>query len=101
MSDQQGENWDGQDRRKPERWHVGKEVPLALLLTLALQTAGGVWWAASMSAKMDYAIQRMDEFARERYTREDARRDRELLQQRDIEHDRRLTEIEAAVRAKR
>lgn len=98
MSD---ENWDGQERRQQQRWHVGKEVPLALMLTLALQTAGGVWWAASVSAKLDYAIATMDQFSRERYTREDARRDRELLMQRDAEHDRRLAEIESAVRAKR
>ena len=95
------EEWNGEDRRKPEKWHVGKEIPLALVLTLAIQTGGGVWWAASMSAKMDYAIAKMDEFARERYTREDARRDRELLQARDSEHDRRLADIESALRVKR
>ncbi len=89
---------DKPDRRasddEPERWHIGKEIPLAVLLMLFVQTGGGIWWAANVSAKIDYAISTMEEFRRERYTREDARRDLEAMKARDSEHDRRLNMIE-------
>lgn len=77
------ENDDGNelqhDRRARDRWHVGREIPLAMLVMVILQTAGGIWWLAQLSAKIDSAIATISEFRAERYTREDARRDRELL----------------------
>lgn len=91
------DDWDGTDRRKQEKWHVGKEVPIAVLFTLVVQTGGGIWWLAQVSSKIDYAIATMQEFKAERYTRDDARRDRELASQRDAEHDRRLAAIEASL----
>lgn len=36
-----------------EQWHLDKRVPVALILTIALQFAGGVWVAASMNAKVN------------------------------------------------
>ena len=100
-----GFEWDGQDRRASDavdrRWHVGKEIPLALIVALFLQTAGGIWWAAGLTAKVDRALEALAEFRQERYTKDDARRDRELLmqivdglRQHDNEHDRRLGAIE-------
>ncbi len=95
--------WDGSERRayRTERWHIAKEVPLAVLFMLCLQTGGGIWWLAQLSAKIDNAISRIGEFAVERYTKEDARRDRELLvtlidqlKQRDADHERRLGTLE-------
>jgi uncharacterized coiled-coil protein SlyX len=35
-----------------EPWHLDRKVPLALILALLLQTAGMVWWAASLSSKV-------------------------------------------------
>ena len=35
-------------------WHVGKEVPIATIVVLLLQTAGVVWWAASINAEVKY-----------------------------------------------
>jgi hypothetical protein len=32
-----------------EPWHLDKRVPIALILSLAAQTAGMVWWAASLN----------------------------------------------------
>lgn len=32
-----------------EPWHLDKKVPIALILALVVQTAGMVWWAASLS----------------------------------------------------
>ncbi len=42
---------ENENRRK---WHVGREIPVATLLVLVMQTAGVVWWAASTSARVDY-----------------------------------------------
>ena len=62
-------------------WHIAREVPITLILTMFLQTAAGVWALAQMSARLDAAIETVKELKTERYTREDARRDRELMTQ--------------------
>ena len=102
------DDWDGSERRESiDRWHIAKEVPLAVLLMLMMQTAGGIWWLAQLSAKIDNAISRIGEFAVERYTKEDARRDRELvlaivdqLRQKDSDQDRRIQRLEQIDTAK-
>lgn len=35
-----------------EAWHLDKRVPIALIVTLVLQTAGMVWWAAQLSSSV-------------------------------------------------
>jgi Tfp pilus assembly protein PilO len=35
-----------------EPWHLDRRVPLALILTLALQTGGMVWWASALSSQV-------------------------------------------------
>jgi Tfp pilus assembly protein PilO len=84
---------DEMDRRE-SRWHVGKEIPIAVLLMLAVQTAGGIWWAASLSQKLDSVISQVAELRAERYTKEDARRDMELMKVRDTELERRIASME-------
>lgn len=34
-------------------WHLDKRVPVALLLGLMLNAMAGVWWASSISARVD------------------------------------------------
>lgn len=95
--------WDGKERRnvEPKRWHVGKEIPLAFLVAMIVQTVVFVSWfsdrAARLEAKVDYVGEQMRDYRQERYTREDARRDQELMRQRDVEHERRLTALEASM----
>lgn len=36
-----------------EPWHLDKRVPLALILSLTVQTGVMVWWAATLSARVD------------------------------------------------
>ena len=36
--------------RQERGWHVGKEIPIATIIVLIIQTAGVVWWAATISA---------------------------------------------------
>jgi len=34
-------------------WHLDKRVPLALILALVVQTGTIIWWASSVSARLD------------------------------------------------
>ena len=36
-----------------EPWHLDKRVPLALILTILLQTGAAVWFLASLQSRMD------------------------------------------------
>lgn len=64
--------------RQPDtRWHVGREIPIALIVALFLQTGGWVWWAATQSAKLDTLTSMMSDFRASQYTVSDARRDSE------------------------
>lgn len=42
-----------------EAWHLDRRVPIALIVTLAVQTAGMVWWAASLSSRVDEQSRRV------------------------------------------
>ena len=44
-----------------EPWHLDRKVPLALIVTILLQTSLGVWWAASLTSRVDRAIQVNDD----------------------------------------
>jgi hypothetical protein len=35
------------------KWHLDKKVPVALIVTIAFQTTAIVWWAASVSQRVD------------------------------------------------
>jgi TolA-binding protein len=41
-------------------WHLDKRVPLALIVAIALQTAGAIWWAASINGEVQSTRQRVD-----------------------------------------
>ena len=34
-------------------WHLDKKVPLALMVAIVAQTVGAVWWAASLSQRVN------------------------------------------------
>lgn len=80
---------------RQDRWHVGKEIPLALIVMLFLQTGGWVWWAATQSAKLDEIARAVGKFEMGQYTKSDAERDRALSDQRDREMERRIGSLEA------
>ena len=42
---------------KDEQWHLDKKVPLAMIIAIAIQTAGAVWFMA----KMDSRIQSLED----------------------------------------
>lgn len=55
-------------RERPERdrWHVGKEVPLALIFGMLVQTAAAIWWARGQVAMDENLNQRVSALERER-----------------------------------
>ena len=56
------------DRHDDRHWHLDKRVPVALIITITMQTVGIVWWAASLSARVDALEARVNE-ARENQNR--------------------------------
>ena len=50
-----------------EQWHLDKRVPIALIVTIIVQTVGGggaiVWWAAGMSQRVGQIERQMENAA--------------------------------------
>lgn len=82
------------NEKECDHWHVGKEIPLALIFAIFTQTAAGVWWLSSVSGKLDSLSTRVQEMRDERYTKNDAVRDSALVNQMIHEMDRRLLSLE-------
>ena len=89
------------DRR---RWHVGKEIPIALVGALLVQTVGLVWSIAGLYNRVDNLVLVTNKMENERYTKEDARRDRDIVnmlvdaqRQRDNEQERRISIMESLI----
>lgn len=83
------------DHNPRQRWHVSKEISIAIIFALFGQTIGLVWGAANMYAKLDEVARTVVEIKADRYTQSDARRDFMLRDQRDAELERRITSIES------
>lgn len=39
---------------KDRKWHIGKEVSIATIIVLIVQTITVIWWAATTSTKVDF-----------------------------------------------
>ncbi len=35
------------------RWHLDKRVPIAMIVAIMVQTGGGIWWAATVNARVN------------------------------------------------
>lgn len=77
-----------------DRWHVGKEIPIAVIVTMIMQTMGGVWFAATYVAKIDTLTNMVVDFKASQYTQKDAENDRKLASQRTAELERRIVKLE-------
>ena len=89
-----------------DRWHVGKEVPLSMLFALLVQTVLFAAFISDLKNEVRSTGSRVEEIWRDRYTRLDAAKDAELTRARDEvqnarveDHERRLRELESALRA--
>lgn len=89
-------------RETDMRWHMGKEIPLALIFAMFVQTGGWIWWAAtqtaetkSQSEKLNTLTTMMTEFRVAQYTQADARRDQDAQRLRSESNTRRIEAIES------
>ena len=74
-------------------WHIGKEIPIAVIIGLMVQTGGLIWFAATQTAKLDQLTVMMSEFRAAQYTQADARRDQEIQAVRSNNNARRIDEL--------
>lgn len=44
---------DHNDQNDLAHWHLDRRVPIALILTILIQSGSALWWAAGVSAKVD------------------------------------------------
>ena len=83
------------EERREDKWHVGKEIPLAMLFAILVQTGAAIWWTASFSAtvttKLDDLSNQVAALTADKYTQHDAIRDQALLNEK-IENLRRQVE---------
>jgi len=35
-----------------KQWHLDRKVPIALIITIAVQTGGIIWWASDVNARV-------------------------------------------------
>lgn len=102
------EEWSGHDRRAPEKktpWHVERGVPVTLVAAILLQTGVFIWGASGLYTKVENVVDQLKTFAIERYTKDDARKDKELLmlvvdslRSRDNELERRVASCESGLK---
>jgi hypothetical protein len=50
-------------REDDKHWHLDRKVPLALIFAILGQTAAGIWWASTISSRVDYAERRLEAMA--------------------------------------
>lgn len=80
-------------KESQERWHIGKEIPIAMVAGLCIQTGGGIWWAATMAAKMDSLSYQVASLVADKYTQHDAMKDKELMNEKFSYIERRLESV--------
>lgn len=58
-------------RETESAWHLDKRVPIALIVSILMQTAGIVWWGATTSERLNSLERKADQAATqpERLTR--------------------------------
>jgi hypothetical protein len=81
-----------------EKWHVGKEIPIALIFGMLMQTAGVVWWAASLSGKIDNLAEQVAWLKADSHLQANAYKDIAVIIQRIDANDRRILQIESYTR---
>ena len=87
-----------QERNQQERWHVGKEIPLAVLFAFTIQTAGIVWWAATFQAEFKNLVRQVEGIAARQFTQKDGAILTAETKLKYVEQDRRLDFLEGRVK---
>lgn len=73
------------NKNEKEKWHVGKEIPIALLIGIVGQTMLAIWWFASFSATVTTQLENLSyqiaALNADKYTKTDAQKDGALYLQ--------------------
>jgi hypothetical protein len=85
MTDENGIN--SAARPAAERWRIAKDIPIAVVGAVILQTLFLVVWITNLSGTVNAVVANQLDFKNQQYTRDDARRDRELIDQKMITRD--------------
>lgn len=85
------------NNRRGEKWHIGKEIPLALVFSILFQTGGVIWWAATLSGKIDTLSEKVVKLQEEKLVQDTIRRDVAVISQMVITNTRRLEYLESKV----
>lgn len=48
------------DERRDNSWHLDKRVPIALIFTMLVQFAAGIWWVADINGRVNYIERERD-----------------------------------------
>lgn len=80
------------------RWHLGKEIPLALITTIIAQTVAAIWWAAGVSRDIYYVKQDIVYLKAQFDSNVALASQVQRNNDHNAEHDRRLMDLEARVR---
>lgn len=46
--------------QKSEKWKLDKHIPVAVIVAILVQTSGAIWWAATVTTRMDDMDRRID-----------------------------------------
>lgn len=46
-----------------KHWHLDKRVPIALIVAIAIQTGGMIWWASGITERVNTLERRADQAA--------------------------------------
>lgn len=79
---------------KSEHWHIGKEIPIALVLGIIAQTMMAIWWASGVSTELSHLSDDVNELRKQRYTQNDYTKDAAVMSQRIVDAERRLAGLE-------
>ena len=93
---------DEEQAHQEERWTLDKHIPLTLLAGMLLQTVFFTFWLSSnlseLRSELKQTSSRIEEIWRDRYTKEDARRDTEIMKNKDENMARQIEDIERRLR---
>lgn len=77
-----------------EQWHIGKEIPIALVIGMLAQFGAWIWQAATVSTKLDDLSLQVAALSADKYTKRDAEKDAALFAQRVNDLERRVNNLE-------
>lgn len=80
--------------QRGEQWHIGKEIPIALVIGMLAQFGAWIWQAATVSTKLDDLSLQVASLAADKYTKNDAAKDGALSIQRMNDLERRINNLE-------